>query len=204
MSHDRPPQTLLRPGLLDGVALLAVQAQGEAGLSAVGARLARELGADVAEVTLERAGDAQPDEARAGELIGAALGRLGRLDVLLIDGAASFAAGGGQDALLACLALCWDATRAAAEQAFLAGDGGRVLLLAPAPDAGTHAGAALAALENLARTLSIEWARHGVTVVTVAPGAATSAEEVASVAAYLSSPAGSYFSGCLLDMRGAV
>ncbi len=79
---------------------------------------------------------------------------------------------------------------------------GRIVYLAPSPDAGEHAGAARAGLENLARTLSIEWARHGITTVTIAPGTATAAGEVAALVAYLASPAGAYFSGCLLDLRG--
>src|ERR671934_252664 len=47
-----------------------------------------------------------------------------------------------------------------------------------------------AGLENLARTLSIEWARHAVTTVAIAPGASTSAGELAALVAYLASPAG--------------
>ena len=53
-----------------------------------------------------------------------------------------------------------------------------------------------------ARTLSIEWARYGITVVAVAPGAETTREEVAALCAWLASPAGAYFSGCLLDLAG--
>ncbi len=41
-----------------------------------------------------------------------------------------------------------------------------------------------------------------ITAVTIAPGAATTAGEVAALTAYLASPAGAYFSGCLLDLRG--
>jgi NAD(P)-dependent dehydrogenase (short-subunit alcohol dehydrogenase family) len=48
----------------------------------------------------------------------------------------------------------------------------------------------------------VEWARHSITVVAIAPGAASTAEEVAALCAYLASPAGAYFSGCLLDLRG--
>jgi NAD(P)-dependent dehydrogenase (short-subunit alcohol dehydrogenase family) len=52
-----------------------------------------------------------------------------------------------------------------------------VLLVGPRPDAGAFADAARAALESLARTLSIEWARYGVTAAMIAPGkAATIAE----------------------------
>jgi len=116
-------------------------------------------------------------------------------------------------ALRTCLEASWNATRALATCAFLeSGSGGRVVYLTPPPNAGGaemigHADAARAGLENLARTLSIEWARHGVTVVAIAPGAraagrSSPAGEVAALTAYLASPAGAYFSGCLLDLRG--
>jgi NAD(P)-dependent dehydrogenase (short-subunit alcohol dehydrogenase family) len=95
-------------------------------------------------------------------------------------------------------------TRAVANAAFLPDDrGGRVLFVAPPPDAGRHAEAARAGLENLARTLSIEWARHGIVLAAIAPRATSAAGEVATLCAYLASPAGAYFSGCLLDLRGA-
>ena len=73
---------------------------------------------------------------------------------------------------------------------------GRVLLIAPEPDAGPHAEAARAALENLARTLSVEWARYGITAVAITPGAGTSDVEVAELVCFLLSEAGGYFSGC--------
>ncbi|MBV9807120.1 MAG: hypothetical protein JO286_08060, partial [Solirubrobacterales bacterium] len=50
------------------------------------------------------------------------------------------------------------------------GGAGKVLLIAPRSRAGSFAAAARAALENLARTLSVEWARYGATAVAVAPG----------------------------------
>ena len=82
------------------------------------------------------------------------------------------------------------------------GAGGKVLLLAPRPG-DAHRAAARSGLENLARTLGIEWARFGIRTVTVLPGAATSEEEVAQLVAYLASPAGDYFSGCAITL-GAV
>ena len=96
-------------------------------------------------------------------------------------------------------------TRALAGAAFIpAGRGGRIVYLAPAPAAAAHAGGARAGLENLARTLSIEWARHGVTAVAIGAGEHSSAAELAALAAYLASEAGAYFSGCLLDLAGPV
>lgn len=123
----------------------------------------------------------------------------GGLDMLIVDGAGVFASYG----LRTCLESAWDATRAVVNLAFLpAGHGGRIVYLAPAPAAGEQADAARAGLENLGRTLSIEWARYGITLVTIAPGDGTAAGEVATLTAYLASPAGAYFSGCLLDLRG--
>lgn len=83
------------------------------------------------------------------------------------------------------------------------GRGGRIVYLAPAPSAGERSDAVRAGLENLARTLSIEWARHRITTVTIALGDTTTPGEAAALTAYLASPAGAYFSGCQLDLRGA-
>jgi hypothetical protein len=79
------------------------------------------------------------------------------------------------------------------------------LFLAPRPDAGEYADAARAAFENLARTLSIEWARFGVTAVAIWPGAATTDGELAALISFLLSDAGGYFTGCRfqLDSVGA-
>ena len=128
-----------------------------------------------------------------------------------------------RQALRACLDASWTITRAVVNRAFLPSQrGGRIVYLAPAHDAGDHADAARAGLENLARTLSIEWARHGITTVAIAPGTgmvagasttastATSARrevmvsQVAALTAYLASAAGAYFSGCLLDLSGGL
>ena len=98
---------------------------------------------------------------------------------------------GARAALRACLDASWNVTRAVANRAFLPGGrGGRIVYLAPSPDAGEHADAARAGLENLARTLSIEWARHRITAVTIAAASGAQAGEVAALTAYLASPAG--------------
>jgi NAD(P)-dependent dehydrogenase (short-subunit alcohol dehydrogenase family) len=151
------------------------------------------------------------DEAIVDEIVTAAVAELGSLDLLVVDSADLFTHGqaddtGARAALRNCLDATWNVTRAVVNHAFLAAAAssttGRIVYLAPAPQAGEFAGAACAGLENLARTLSTEWARHGITLVTIAPGDSTNAGEVAALCAYLASPAGAYFSGCLLDLRG--
>ena len=139
--------------------------------------------------------------AGAGELGRAVRDRCGALgagegdDVLVWDGAAAFASAAGVDAVRAALDDGWDAIRGF--------EGGLIVLLAP-PPGDAHAEAARAGLENMARTLSIEWARRGIRPVAVHPGGATSPAEVAELVAYLASPAGAYFSGCRFDLGGGV
>jgi hypothetical protein len=96
------------------------------------------------------------------------------------------------------LDAAWDAVLPAAE-AMIAGSGGLLVLLAPRPG-GSGAEATRAGLENMARTLSIEWARHAVRPVTILPGTATSPAEVAELVAFLASRAGAYYSGCALTL----
>jgi len=158
----------------------------------------------------------EPPQAPAEESLQAqvddALADAGGIDAGVIDTAGLFAsilASGapGQErerlALGLALQASWNVTRALAGRAFIERAApGRVLLLAPPAGAGAHAGPAAAGLENLARTLSTEWARYGITTVAIAPGADTGAQDVATVACYLLSDAGAYFSGCLLDLRG--
>jgi NAD(P)-dependent dehydrogenase (short-subunit alcohol dehydrogenase family) len=138
-----------------------------------------------------------------------ALTDAGSVGLAVVDCASAFICAGGdgqcdeRGRLRVCLDLAWNVTRTVVNSAFLPGGcGGRIVYLAPSADVGEHADAARAGLENLARTLSIEWARHGITTVAIAPGSAA-AQEVAALTAYLASPAGAYFSGCLLDLRGA-
>jgi hypothetical protein len=118
-------------------------------------------------------------------------------DVVVWDGAGAFARSSGVAAVRAALDDGWDAIRGALT------DGLLILLLAP-PPGDAHAEAARAGVENMARTLSIEWARRGIRPVAIHPGAATTPAEVAEVAAYLASPAGAYFSGCRLDLGRVV
>jgi citronellol/citronellal dehydrogenase len=182
---------LLRPGLLEGrtVALAGpARPQVAAALEALGAATPA-LDADLAD-------EAATDAAAAG-LAGA--------DALVVDAAARFAGtDAGADELAPLRAAAdgaWAATRAVANAVWIAPQRpGKLVVLAPPPGAGPHAEAARAALENLSRTLSIEWARFQIRTTTITPGAATTPETVAALTAYLVSPAGDYFSGARLDL----
>ena len=124
-------------------------------------------------------------------------------------------------------------THAAATKAFIPQGGGKVLSVTLSPHNGmpgmVHSGAARAAVENMMRTLAIEWARFGIktcalaagqfateTLLTKYPqvvvdnlersipiGRAGRAEEMAWLVAYLASPAGDFFSGTTITIDGA-
>ena len=108
----------------------------------------------------------------------------------------------GESEPRAALDGAWDVIRPAAEAMIAAGDGGQILLLAP-PPGDPHAEAARAGLENLARTLSVEWARYAIRPVTLLPGTTTSPAEVAELVAFLASPAGAYYAGCAFTLGSA-
>jgi citronellol/citronellal dehydrogenase len=127
----------------------------------------------------------------------------------------------------------WLMTHAAATKFFIPQRGGKVLSVTLSPHHGmpgmVHSGAARAAVENMMRTLAIEWARFGIktcalaagqfateTLMTKYPkvvidnlersipiGRAGRAEEMAWLVAYLASPAGDFFSGTTITIDGA-
>jgi NAD(P)-dependent dehydrogenase (short-subunit alcohol dehydrogenase family) len=125
------------------------------------------------------------------------------LDALVFCAGTSFGAGGAAG-LRVSLELAWRSARAVATGALIEADGpGRLVFVAPRPDAGPFAQAVRAALENLVRTLSVEWARYAITAVAIAPGAATTDHELAELVCFLVSEAGAYLTGCRFDL-GAV
>jgi len=215
---------LLRPGLLEGVSVfLAAAAPATARPPAAGEDLAAavesacvELGARVWPWrAIVEAPEAEPSssELAADEAIAGALAAAESIEVAVVDAASLFARAWGEEArdrrrgaraaLMVSMEATWNITRALVNIALLPKRaGGRIVYLAPARGSHEHADAARAGLENLARTLSIEWARYAITAVSIMPGRATSAGEVSSLVAYLASPAGAYFSGCRLDLGG--
>jgi NAD(P)-dependent dehydrogenase (short-subunit alcohol dehydrogenase family) len=155
-----------------------------------------ELGAELEALS---SSDLSFDEGQVGEWA-----RARRPLHALVHCAARSFGSGGEPALLAALDDAWAAIREVAVGALIdAGHTGAVVVVGPRPNAGPLAEAARSGLENLARTLSVEWARHGVTSVLVAPGAGTSESDLTSVVGFLVSDAGGYLSGCRLDL-GAV
>ena len=127
----------------------------------------------------------------------------------------------------------WLMTHAAATKAFIPQQGGKVISVTLSPHNGmpgmVHSGAARAAVENMMRTLSIEWARFNIKLCALAAGQfATETlmtkypqvvvdnlersipigrplgpEEMAWLVAYLASPAGDFFSGTVITIDGA-
>lgn len=138
------------------------------------------------------------------DAVAAAAAGLGAVSMLVVDaGAIMRAHADALEGLGAAVDGAWSATRALANAAFIPNGYGKVALIAPRPGDGEHSGAARAALDNLARTTSIEWARHGVRVLAILPGEATPDAAVAELVVFLASPAGDYFSGCSIEL-GAV
>jgi NAD(P)-dependent dehydrogenase (short-subunit alcohol dehydrogenase family) len=188
---------LLRAGILERVVIVVAGAsEGELG-EAVAQRCVA-LGASVRRLDVY----GQGEEAIAASVAELVAGD-GTVDLLVNDAASLFArAQPGLPALRACLDASWNATRAIAAAAFLddGATGGRIVNVAPRPSAGEYAAAARAGLENLARTLSTEWARHAVVVTTIAPGERSSAANIGQLVAFLATPAGGYYSGCLFSL----
>jgi NAD(P)-dependent dehydrogenase (short-subunit alcohol dehydrogenase family) len=98
------------------------------------------------------------------------------------------------DGVRAALDEAWDAIRATR----LPPGPGLIVLLSPQPKDAHHA-AARAGLENLARTLSVEWARHAIRPVTIHQGSDPRA--TAELVAFLASRAGAYYAGCAFTLR---
>jgi NAD(P)-dependent dehydrogenase (short-subunit alcohol dehydrogenase family) len=176
--------TVLRGDLLHGRAVALA-----GGVTSAVSRALSALGASVHEL------DPALDEDGARDWAGG----VAPLHALVFDAAPMFG-DGGQAHLGAALEAAWVATRGVATGALIPAGAGKVLLLAPRPASASFAGAARAALENVARTLSVEWARYGVTAVAIAPGARATDDDLAELVCFLVSVAGDYFSGCAFEL----
>jgi hypothetical protein len=173
-----PATPLLRPGLLHGTTILLAAGEPPSRFGEEVAARCAALGAKLHRVVVDPTGD--EEEGRDG------------IDVVVWDGASL---AGPRDVLDG----AWLALRPAARVMIDAEAGGKLLLVAP-PPCDAAAEAARAGIENLARTLSIEWARHGIRTAALLPGGATDPGEVAELTAFLASRAGDYYSGCRFDL----
>ena len=181
VSLRRVATAVLRPGLLTGSTVLLAAADPPSRFGEAVASRCAALGAHLDRIVV----DPTDDEAE---------GRDG-IDVVVWDGDSL---AGPRDVLDG----AWLALRPVTRAMIDAGAGGKLLLVAPPPrDAGAEA--ARAGIENLARTLSVEWARYGIRTAALVPGEATDPDDVAELTAFLASRAGDYYSGCRFDL-GAV
>jgi citronellol/citronellal dehydrogenase len=256
MAEPRPSE-IFAPGLLDGQVCLVSGAGTGLGrataieLATLGAtvvgcgRRPEPLEETVAQI--ERAGgraDAAPadirDEEAVPRLVDAIVERHGRLDVLVNNAGGQFLSPaeaispkGFRTVVELNVQGTWQMTHAAATKAFIPQRSGKVVSVTVSPHQGfpgmVHTGAARAAVENMMRTLSVEWARFGIKLCAVAAGQFDTEvlrtkypkavsenvartvplgrlgrpEEMAWLIAFLASPAGDFFSGTVLTIDGA-
>src|SRR5215212_105596 len=180
------------------------------------------------------------EEEPVGAFFDGLLERHGRLDVLVNNAGGQFLSPaeaispkGFRTVIELNVQGTWQMTHAAATKAFIPQESGKVISITVSPHMGmpgmVHSGAARAAVENMMRTLAIEWARFGIRLLAVAIGqfdtetlrtkypnaivdnvAGTvplgrlgTEDEMAWLMAYLASPAGDFFSGCVITVDGA-
>jgi citronellol/citronellal dehydrogenase len=199
------------------------------------ARVREEIGDDCLAV----AADLREPEG-VQRVVDAALERFGRLDVLVNNAGGQFSAPAEEISEKGWSAVervtvdaVWSVTRAVATRALIPGGGGLVVFVGFSPLRGipgfAHASAGRAAVANLASGLALEWSRHRIRTVCVAPGTILTEglegygaeaveqwtrsvplgrlgrpEEVASVIAFLATDGGAYVTGTTIVVDGGV
>jgi len=249
------PSKLFQPGLLDGQ--VAIVSGGGSGLGRASALELAALGATVVvcgrregplDETAAQAdgGRVEPrvcdirEEDQVEALADAVLERHGQIDLLVNNAGGQYMTPaeditpkGFRTVMRLNVEGTWLMTHAVATKAMMDGRGGKIVNVTLSPHHGlpgmAHSSAARAAVENLTRVLSIEWARFGIRLTALAAGhfatetlmtkypkqvvegvAGTvplgrlgTEEEFAWLVAYLASPAGDYLSGAILTIDGA-
>ncbi len=246
---------IFRDGLLDGQ--VAIVTGGGSGIGRVTAIELASLGAHVVifgrrdEPLQETVALAAPgrctamvcdirEEDQVDGAVDAVLQRHGRVDVLVNNAGGQFLAPaetitpkGFRTVMRLNVEGTWLMTHAVATKAMIPQGAGKIISVTLSPHHGlpgmAHSSAARAAVENLMRVLSIEWARFGIRLNAVAPGqigtdtfmtkypqsivdAAASTiplgrlgrpEEIAWTIVQLASPAGDFTSGAVITVDGA-
>jgi len=249
------PSKLFQPGLLDGQ--VAIVSGGGSGLGRASALELAALGATVVvcgrrqEPLDETAAGADGgrvearvcdirEEDQVEALVDAVLERHGQIDLLVNNAGGQYMTPaeeitpkGFRTVMRLNVEGTWLMTHAVATKAMMDGRGGKIVNVTLSPHHGlpgmAHSSAARAAVENLTRVLSIEWARFEIRLTALAAGhfatetlmtkypeqvvegvAGTvplgrlgTEEEFAWMVAYLASPAGDYLSGAILTIDGA-
>jgi citronellol/citronellal dehydrogenase len=250
------PSKLFQPGLLDGQ--VAIVSGGGSGLGRASALELAALGARVVvcgrrqdpldETAAQAEGgrvEAQVcdirEEAEVEALVDSVLARHGQIDLLVNNAGGQYMTPaeditpkGFRTVLRLNVEGTWLMSHTVATRAMIPDSrGGKIVNVTLSPHHGlpgmAHSSAARAAVENLTRVLSIEWARFGIRLTALAAGhfatetlrtkypkqvvegvAGTvplgrlgTEEEFAWLVAYLASPAGDYLSGAILTIDGA-
>jgi citronellol/citronellal dehydrogenase len=247
------PSQIFQPGLLDGQ--VAIVSGGGSGLGRATALELAALGAHVVvcgrrleplEETAALAVGAIEcvscdirEEDQVAALVDGVLERDGRIDLLVNNAGGQYMSGaeditpkGFRTVMRLNVEGTWLMTHAVATKAMIPAGAGKVVSITLSPHQGmpgmAHSSAARAAVENLMRVLSIEWARHGIKLNAIAAGQFATetlltkypkpivegmastvpaqrlgrVEEIAWLVAYLASPAGDFTAGTVLTVDG--
>ena len=179
------------------------------------------------------------EEDQVAALVDGVLDRHGRIDTLVNNAGGQYmtpaediSLKGFETVVRLNLIGTWLMSHAVATKSMIPGGGGKIISVTLSPHHGlpgmAHSSAARAAVENLMRVLSIEWARFNIRTTAIASGhfrtdalkkypqpvqdsvARTvpvqrlgEAEEQAWLVAFLASPAGDYYSGDVITIDGA-
>jgi citronellol/citronellal dehydrogenase len=180
----------------------------------------------------------EPDQVE--RVVTTALDRFGAVDVLVNNAGGQFSAPaeeiterGWRAVSRLSVDAVWSMTRTVATRAMIPGGGGLIVFVGFSPLRGipgfAHASAGRAAVANLASGLALEWSRHRIRTVCVAPGTILTEaledyggeavadweravplgrlgrpEEVASLIAFLASAGGAYVTGTTIVVDGGV